>query len=39
MAERYILVHRNSKITNTDESVTFINQNPQFMAVHPPITF
>ena len=37
MAESYILVHHNGKITNTNKGVTFCNQNPQFMAVHPPI--
>ena len=39
MAERYILVHYNDEITNTDKGVTFYSQDPQFMAVHPSITF
>ena len=39
MSERYILIDYNGEITNTDEGITFNSQNPQFMAVHPPITF
>ena len=39
MSERYIVIHYNSEITDTDEGITFNSQNPQFMDVHPPITF
>ena len=39
MSERYILIHSNGEIINTDEGITFNSQNPQFMAVYPPITF
>ena len=39
MSERYILIHSNGEIINTDEGIIFNSQNPQFMAVYPPITF
>ena len=39
MTKRYILVHYNGEIINTDEGVIFYNQNPQFMDVHLPIIF
>ena len=38
MTERYILIHHNGEIINTNEGVTFYSQNPQFMVVHQSIT-